>query len=169
MIFNQATSPKKNKILFDTKLSLVEDLLFNFDYLTHIDKITIINQVLYYYRRSDSDTLSTSYNPKMMDIQLLLFDKYTNFFDKISMNNEMLTLFDSYRFSILITIIENEFKNKDISFIKRYLNAKDILKNNHMIESINKIKYPNKKLLYFLISHKMILSYKIVNKIKSII
>lgn len=160
---------RKNKILFDAKLSLGEDLLFNFDYLNYIDKIVIINQKLYYYRRSENDTLSTAYNPKMMDIQLLLFDKYTEFFEKTSMDDNMLNLFDSYRFSTLMTIIENEFKNKDIGFMKKYLNAKNILKNNHMIESINKIKNPSKKLLYFLISHKMILSYKIVNKIKSII
>lgn len=160
---------RKNKILFDAKLSLGEDLLFNFDYLNYIDKITIVNQKLYYYRRSENDTLSTAYNPEMMAIQLLLFDKYTEFFEKTSMDIEMSTLFDSYRFSTLMAIIENEFKNKDISFIKRYFNARNILKNNRMQEAINKIKHFNKKLLYFLISHKMILSYKVINKIKSII
>lgn len=160
---------RENKIFFDTKLSLGEDLLFNLDYLKHIDKIIVANQKLYYYRRSDNDTLSTSYNSKMFDIQLLLFDKYTGFFDKISMNKEMMILFDSYRFSVITTVIENEFKNKDISFTKRYLNAKNIVNNNRFMEAINKIKYPSKKMLYFLLSHKMVLIYKVVNKIKSII
>ena len=71
---------EKNKVFFDTKISLGEDLLFNLNYLKYIDKIVVANQKLYYYRRSEENTLSTLYIPNMLNIQLLLFDSYTKFF-----------------------------------------------------------------------------------------
>lgn len=160
---------KENKIYFDNKLSLGEDLLFNLDYLKYINKIVVTNQKLYYYRKDDNSTLSTAYNPNMLDIQILLFDKYTEFFSKTLVNKEQKSIFDTYRFSTLRIIIENEFKNKNASFFKRYLNTKRLIRNNKMKTRIKEIKYPNKKFTYFLIKHNLILTYKIINKINSII
>ena len=160
---------RNNNIYFDTKLSLGEDLLFNLDYLKYINKIVIVDQVLYYYRRSECNTLSTAYNPNMPEIQSILFDRYTDFFKVLSMDNSISRIYDSYRYSILAIIIENEFKNKSVNFIKRCLNVKKILKDNKMKERINSIHNPNNKLRFWLIKHRLILTYKIVNKIKSII
>lgn len=160
---------RNNNICFDTKLSLGEDLLFNLDYLKHIDKIVIVDQVLYYYRRSESNTLSTAYNPKMPEIQSILFDKYTDFFKVLSMDNSTSRIYDSYRYSILAIMIENEFKNKSVNFLERCLNVKKILKDSNMKKRINSIHNPNNKFRFLLIKHHLILTYKIVNKIKSII
>lgn len=160
---------RKNKILFDTKLSLGEDLLFNLDYLKYIDKIVITNQKLYYYRKDNNNTLSTSYNPNMVDIQILLFDKYTEFFMNSKMSNHALGIFDSYRFSTLKIIIENEFRNKRISFWLRYFNVRKLLNDNRFQSRIKSIHYSKNQFMCFLIRHKLILIYKIINKIKSII
>lgn len=160
---------KKSKILFDTKLSLGEDLLFNLDYLKNVNGIVITNRKLYYYRKDDNNTLSTAYNPDMLNIQLLLFDKYTDFFENTKMNNNELRIFDSYRLSTLKIIIENEFRNKKISFYKRYINAKRIVSNKEFRSRIDSILYPEKKLLYFLIRHKLILVYKVINKITNVV
>ena len=59
--------------------------------------------------------------------------------------------------------------NKNISFFKRYINTKRLIRNNKMKTRIKEIKYPNKKFTYFLIKHNLILTYKTINKINSII
>lgn len=159
---------KENNITFDTSLSLGEDLLFNLDYFNYIDKINIIDKDLYFYRRSETNTLSSSYESNMKSIQLRLFDTFTNYFkDKIS-NKEQYILYDSYRFGIIMLIVHNEFKNKKVSFTKRLSNTKKILKEKDLIERLNTIKYPPRKLDYTLISHRLILVYKVINKIRNI-
>ena len=159
---------KEKNITFDTSLSLGEDLLFNLDYFNYIDKINIIDKDLYFYRRSETNTLSSSYEPNMKSIQLRLFDTFTNYFkDKIS-NKEQYKLYDSYRFGIVMLIVHNEFKNKKVSFTKRLSNTKKILKEKDLIERLNTIKYPPRKLDYTLISHRLILVYKVINKIRNI-
>ena len=156
---------KTNKIFFNTEISLGEDLLFNLDYLKYVDKVFIVNQELYYYRKSDNNTLSTMYNPKMQEIQYLLFDNFTDFFKKKAMSNSRIELFDSYRLTMLTMIIENEFKNKKISFWQRYKNAQNILYSEEMQRRLIDISYPKKKMRHFLLKHKMVLTYKIINKI----
>ena len=158
---------RKNKIYFDNSLSLGEDLLFNLEYLKYIDKITVIDNELYYYRKDDDNTLSSAYNPKMFEIQSLLFDSYTNFFSKTIVNDEQRFIYDSYRFSIIKITLENEFKNKNISFWNRYINSKKLLQNKKMEDMINEIQYPKKKFFYFLIKYRLVLIYKIINKIIS--
>ncbi len=104
----------------------------------------------------------------MKSIQLRLFDTFTNYFkDKIS-NKEQYILYDSYRFGIVMLIVHNEFKNKKVSFTKRLSNTKKILKEKDLIERLNTIKYPPRKLDYTLISHRLILVYKVINKIRNI-
>lgn len=45
---------------FDASLSLGEDLLFNLNYMNEIDKITVIDEPLYYYiQKNGQDTLSS--------------------------------------------------------------------------------------------------------------
>ena len=167
-LFNLNTI-RKNNIYFDTKLSLGEDLLFNLDYLKYIVKIIVTNQKLYYYRKDENNTLSTLYNPKMLEIQLLLFDRYTDFFKGELTNDDALCTFDSYRLSTLKIIVENEFRNKKTGFWQRYFKTRKNLNNTLFKSRIKSIRYPNKKLMCFLIKHKLVLCYKIINKIDSII
>ena len=160
---------KNNKIDFDINLSLGEDLLFNFEYLKYINKVFIVNQELYFYRKNDNNTLSTAYNPEMIKIQYLLFDKFTDFFQNNLLNKKMVELYDSYRFTMITTIIENEFKNKKISFFQRYNRARVAIKDNEMQKRIRDIHYPKKRFRHFLLTHKLVLIYKIVNKINNTI
>jgi len=159
---------KANKIFFDTSLSLGEDLIFNLNYMQYIDKIIVDMQKLYYYRKDDNLSLSTSYNAKMFDIQLLLYDSFTKFFIKTKMQQEELCIFDSFRFSTLKIIVENEFRNKKISFWKRYINTRKVVRNEEIQKRLKEIRYPKKKVFYFLIRHNFILLYKIASKIRTI-
>ena len=162
----KASILKNNKVYFDTKLSLGEDLLFNLDYLKYVKKAVVAKQNLYYYRRGNLNTLSTIYYPNIMEIQLLLYDRYTDFFKNTKMDKESLITFDRYRFDIIKVIVANEFANGNVGFWKRCQNIKELLKSKEMCDRIKKIRYPDSKIDYFLISHRLVLIYKIFNKIK---
>lgn len=159
---------RKNNIFFNSDLSLGEDLLFNLEYLNYVDKIYITNRELYYYRRISNDTLSFKYNSKMKEIQILLFDKYTNFFEKYLKDDFGYTIFDSYRFAFITLIVQNEFRNKKISFLKRYINCRKVISSHEINERLKKIIFPRNKMDYYLISHGLILIYKIKRKIKTL-
>lgn len=160
---------RKNNISFDKRVSLGEDLLFNLDYLDYIEKIVIIEQKLYYYRVGNTGTLTSIYNPKIHETHFLLFDKYTEFFGKISMNNDDLIIYDSYRFNFILSIIDNEFSNKELSFWQNYHKVKKLLKKDKMQSAINKIRYPKTKIKFFLIKHKLLFVYILCKKIRKII
>ena len=156
---------KKNKINFKPNLSLGEDLLFNLDYLKYINKIIVIKQKLYYYRKNEKSSLSSLYYANMFDIQILLFDNYTNFFKKVIMDKNMLYIYDSSRFDMIMEIVNNEFANGNVGFWQRYFSARKLLKKNELMTRIKDIAYPNKKLYYYLIRYKLLLLYRIVKKI----
>ena len=157
-----------NNILFDSKLSLGEDLLFNLEYLKYIENVYIVNQSLYYYRRIDNVSLSSKYTKDMKNIQFLLFDRFTDFFSKRIKDEEQEKIFDAYRFGMFIIIIHNEFKNKKVGFFKRYFNCHKILSHKDVKQRLKLIKYPRNKIDYFLVSNNLILMYKIKNKFKNI-
>ena len=158
---------KDNNILFDNNLSLGEDLLFNLEYMNYVNRVYILNQNLYYYRRLNNDSLSSKYNKNMKEIQLLLFDKFTSFFEKKIMNIDQIKMFDSYRFGLFIIILQNEFRNKELCFGKRYYSCHKIMSSKDVKERIKQIKYNKNRLDYFLVSRNFILLYKIVNRIRN--
>ncbi len=49
---------RKNKIFFDTSISLAEDLMFNLEYLKHVNRIKIIDYYGYYYNQNNPDSLT---------------------------------------------------------------------------------------------------------------
>lgn len=157
---------RSNHLLFKEDLSLGEDLLFNLEYLKYIDKIFFINQDLYYYRQFYNDSLSSKYNDKMMQIQFMLFDKYTDFFKNSIMEKQQCTIFDTQRFSMIISIVQNEFSNGKKSFFGRYMSCQKKLSDKKMKDRMKSIKYPKQKLDYFLFSCHLLIGYKIVNKIR---
>ena len=159
---------KDNKILFDENISIGEDLLFNLEYLKYINEVYILDEYLYYYRRSETNTLTTKYNEKSMDMYIKTYDVYTDFFNK-KIKEEDLEHYDTTRIYMIIAIIQNEFKNKKISMFKRILNAKKILRNKKIKERIKVLKHTSVKSTYFLLLHNMCLIYKVVDKIRNVI
>lgn len=56
---------RQNGVCFPKEISYGEDLLFNIDYLYHVQKISFINRVLYHYNRENQNSLS---NKKRWDL-----------------------------------------------------------------------------------------------------
>lgn len=154
---------KKNNIRFNEKLSLGEDLLFNYDYMNYIDFINLKHTYLYYYRKMDTNTLSGKYFNNMREIQLLLLDKTTLFFKNIN-NNKLLNCF---RMQMIMTIVENEFRSNN-KFIKKYIKARHILADKQIKKMIKDNKNGFDRIKYFMLIHNMYLTFKICVCIKKI-
>lgn len=61
---------------FKTDLSLGEDLMFNLDYLHHMDgDIRFVNEPLYHYRLGTDSNLSVKYYANLEDIYLVLYQR----------------------------------------------------------------------------------------------
>lgn len=66
-----ANSIKKHAIVLDVHVKLSEDLLFVFEYATHITNIALVKEPLYYYNRLNENGLSGQLNKSnLKDLQL---------------------------------------------------------------------------------------------------
>lgn len=70
---------KKNRIRFDLKYDLGEDLLFNLEYINRCETFCTINQYLYNYRCT-TNSLTTKYRENYLETQLFLNNSIKRFF-----------------------------------------------------------------------------------------
>mgnify|MGYP002542188736 CR=1 FL=1 len=167
-LWNKLYLKERIKILFDTNISIAEDLLFNIEYMKNCNKIEIISDVLYHYNVSKKESLSKKIYKNAIDINGIVFEKmkefYTKFFNiKENVNFETINrmyyldlknLIENYAIS---KEINNEEKEREIQKII------DILENNNLL-----CNYNNYILYYLLKKRKIELIIKIY-KIKYLI
>ena len=71
---------RRNKIRFPADISLGEDLLFNLEYLSHKKaEIHFINEPLYHYININADSLSNRFNPKHLELQIVLNERLIDY------------------------------------------------------------------------------------------
>lgn len=150
-----------NNILFDTKLSIGEDLLFNLKYYDKINEVKVIDKKLYFYRYHGAGTLSTKYTKDMKKIQFMLINELDNFFIEIKPNKNLNKLI----MERITTIIENEFNNKNVGFLKRYFNSIKILNNKEIQNKISKYHRGYSNVYYILLKMRFFITYKVFYKI----
>lgn len=150
---------KEKKIFFDETVFLGEDLLFNLNYLYNIDFINVIDEKLYNYRLGNRNSLSQKYVKNMIDIKEKLCNEFSSFFsfeNKEKVNKECIKFY--------ISVVSNEFHNKKINFIRRYINAIKVLKSEKIKKAIDKYKNSFSKFEYFLLKHNFFITYKLLKK-----
>ena len=75
----------ENGILYPNDYSLGEDLIFNFEYLNHIDHIVGIPYNGYHYRHHDGDTLTKKFRQDLFDIKIFQWRKQKSFLESKGM------------------------------------------------------------------------------------
>ncbi|MBO7450087.1 MAG: glycosyltransferase family 2 protein [Clostridiales bacterium] len=58
---------KKHKIFFDEKLNYAEDMHFNYEYFTHVRKVTFADKPVYIYRIHNPESLSSKNAPLFLE------------------------------------------------------------------------------------------------------
>lgn len=69
----------KQAIRFKEGLSLGEDLLFNLEYLKHMEGFVFLDRAFYHYRATGNQSLSHKYYPDGFEIQLYLYKELCSF------------------------------------------------------------------------------------------
>lgn len=154
---------KENRIKFNENLSLGEDLLFNLDYLKHIKKIYIVDNELYCYRKSNTKSLTKKYRPNMEEIQLLLLNKFEEFFYKIKGKYEK--TYNTQIVNFISAIIVNEYRNNNINFYKKIRKINTFLKRQQIKQILKKHKKTNNNIKYIVLRYHFIILYYLYQKI----
>ena len=77
-----------NNVLFDSNYSYGEDLLFNYEYLNHISKISVVSISKYHYRISSNNTLSKKVREDKFDIDYKQWQVLKSFYISKNMWND---------------------------------------------------------------------------------
>lgn len=158
---------KSNKLYFNESFSFGEDLLFNFEYLKHVTKIRTISQVTYHYRRFESTTLSTKFEPNYWDInysQWLIMKAF--FLD----NGLFVSPLSDVMYQRLWGIIYDSIfiLNKlQLGFIQSYKYTRNILSIPEIkIVEFDKCQFDSSKWIKFLIKNRLSLLFTLICKLK---
>ncbi|MDD5979929.1 MAG: glycosyltransferase [bacterium] len=110
---------KKNKIYFDEKYSLAEDLLFNISYLNFANKIEFLNYNIYNLRYINEESLSHKYRSNKYNILYEINKKCSEMCHNISQKKA----FEYIKIKNYISCIKDEISSKkDYDFIVDYIN-----------------------------------------------
>ena len=159
---------KKNNIRFDEKITKGEDLLFNLDYIAHINtEIKIINESLYYYVTKPTG-LNRSFREPIkdrMERTSLVYNKMKNITTKH--NNEIIAeIINMYFIHLRNFKAENNLKNPK----KEWINILNESKIEDMLSDIHvKDEKPNLKHVKKAYAKKHIFTMFLENKIRLIL
>ena len=159
---------KKNNIRFDEKITKGEDLLFNLDYIAHINtEIKIINESLYYYVTKPTG-LNRSFREPIkdrMERTSLVYNKMKNITTKH--NNEIIAeIINMYFIHLRNFKAENNLKNPK----KEWINILNESKIEDMLSDIHvKGEKPNLKHVKKAYAKKHIFTMFLENKIRLIL
>ena len=78
-----------NNVLFDSNYSYGEDLLFNYEYLNHISKISVVSNSKYHYRIFSNNTLSNKFREDKFDIDYKQWQLLKSFYLAKGMWNDI--------------------------------------------------------------------------------
>lgn len=106
---------KNNRIGFNEKISLGEDIIFTVDYLKKSRSITYIEDSLYNYAVSnDNRSLSTRFNPNRLEVQVMIYTSIINLlkeYERFNRENEAFFR-KAYSKAIVGTVINYLTKSK---------------------------------------------------------
>lgn len=126
----------KNNIKFNENLSLGEDLLFNIDYIGNCRKITNLDEALYnYVIFNDNKSLSTRFNPKRLEAQLIMYTNIIEILDRFGQCRDENEVYFRRAFSKAIIGSVKNYLNKNTG---SRLDKKNYLKSLYQNENVMK-------------------------------
>lgn len=113
----------KNNIKFDIMLKNSEDLVFNFEFMKFCKKVSIKEDILYYYLKKNNDnSISSIYHENLIQMQQYAFEKIRKMLIDMKANNKFnINMIEKQYLSILFSIIYN-IENGKYSIKKKEIN-----------------------------------------------
>ncbi len=120
---------KDNNIFFEKDLSLGEDLVFNFSYLSFITDIAVINKQLYNYRVDNENSLLRKYRKDLLDNTIKMNCYVYDIIQKWDLDRDILQSFYNSVYWGFDNVLVNTFsKNNTDSFKNKIKFNREILK-----------------------------------------
>ena len=140
---------KSHNIIFDTDISVGEDLLFNLKYLDCSNKkIALLNKTVYNYVRDGKESLDNKYYPNLFDVYKKVHTKMYKYGEKWGLNDESLNEILIFAFYKYEAALENTFsKDNNISKEEKYKYNNTIL-NSCEFQKAFKCAYKDLNILY---------------------
>ena len=154
---------KQEKILFDSRVIIGEDLLFNLSVVLKSKKIEYKNIKYYLYRQNNTSSTKT-FNPKLIESDKNFYRHLTNLFESQKNNQKFYNqLIDCEKTKAIISLITR------ISFIDSFNQAKIQYQNIDMDFYKPKYQYLNitQKIILSLILNKLYLPLYIITKLRT--
>lgn len=155
---------KENNILFDENVTKGEDLLFNLEYIKHINtNIAVINEPLYYYV-SKKTGLNRSFKEPIEDRLKRTENVYKKMKAISEKNNNVIIseIINMYFIHLRNYISENEIKH---NINKEFANKLDRPEIREMLDNIKNNEIPNLKFVKKLYYNKKIIFMFLYNKL----
>lgn len=162
---------KRNKIMFHKEITYAEDLIFNLEYLRKINKVSIVDEPLYYYK-TKGKSLSLGYRKNFYSMINKLMNKIESVTENTNIENRLSYSWLSY----LIETLRNA--TRGIKFInsERINKIKEVVKDNKnkdRLKNINYKKLNTKNRLFYLIfynnSMSLAMAFYVFRCVKNII
>ncbi len=120
---------KNNGLSFDETCSYGEDLLFNYCYLGYVNRINVLNRILYFYRETGENSLSGRIRPDWFDINYSQWKVLRRFFEERFGDSE---LSKGYLYRRLWGIVYDSvflyprLPQRSLNYLKRILSIPEI-------------------------------------------
>lgn len=132
---------KENNIRFPENISTGEDLVFNCNYLSYINKVAVVSKSNYYYMRREIESLVNKYRDDTFEIAIYLLDKVKQLYNSLDMNLEIdVVNLSNYYCDYMVSCVSNLYRRtsrlnakkrrKKLSEIFEYTKKTDIRKTN---------------------------------------
>ncbi len=116
---------KENNLLFNEKINLGEDAIFNMKYMKYISAVMFVRKCIYNYRVSEGNTLST----KIMSVDYLL-TTYNTIFDSYVSLYKYYNCYEKYK---------KEINSRYLDYLIGLLN--DLMREKNLKSSSDRIKF----------------------------
>lgn len=160
----------RNQIMFRPNINFAEDFIFNLDYFQYLDSISVVNKVLYNYRRNvETSITKTERKTEEFWVQFKeIFDSYKKTFNELGSYDGNIEKINSFMIWALIATIWNcnkqfpGIKNKEKAKIIRTICDDSII--SEIKENVYYYSKNEKKIVYLLKKRK----YSLINNIYSV-
>lgn len=133
------------------EIGSAEDVLFNIYLFNEIDRAMFINKPIYHYWKVNSDSITSKYNPKLMEQRKVFFKYVQKFIEKNKMEQIFYEALNNRVCLSLLGLGLVEFsKNNKKSFFNKVKSYDRFLRDDYILDS-----YKNLELKYFPIYWKL--------------
>jgi glycosyltransferase involved in cell wall biosynthesis len=156
----------ENKILFDTRCPVYEDITFAMELMCYVNMIVVNNKLYYKYFVRSSGSLITKFFDTYFEAVTLFHGNAMDYCDKYDDNRQQIKKFNNLYVKYVYTHFKQISTQKDLTLQEKYDLIKKIVNNYEFRQTIDRVNLKGRKqLVKYLISRR---KYKSIYRVYSL-